>query len=415
MESHRNGSPNPTQFSYFSRAQLSLERVNEQIRKNKIHQNAHERISPSRGNSATSGKPRLLLMGMRRSGKSSISSVVFRKMPPHETLFLESTARLQKNSMLSFMDFQVWDFPGQINYFDRSFDLDAIFGGIGALIWVVDAQDEYLDAVARLNNTVLNLHSQYPHINIEVFIHKVDGLSSDYKQDVQRDIVQRIQDELSDNGIEHPNINFHLTSIYDHSIFEAFSKVIQKLIPHLSTLEALLNNLCRSSGFEKCYLFDVLSKIYVATDSSPMDMLSYEICSDLIDVMVDLAEIYGWARPASYLEKLEGPPWNKPLQDQVACQEVEACCVLNDGKRPIVLREANQYLALVAVAREGSYCKLPTIIENINVTVDGLLEVFEITKQAGNTSLITSTEASSTGNGSGIENENENENENGSE
>jgi Ras-related GTP-binding protein C/D len=48
---------------------------------------------------AAKGKPRLLLMGQRRSGKSSISSVVFHKMPPNETLFLESTARIQKDSM----------------------------------------------------------------------------------------------------------------------------------------------------------------------------------------------------------------------------------------------------------------------------------------------------------------------------
>lgn len=346
-----------------------------------ITENASQPIEPS-GSMASVAKPRLLLMGLRRSGKSSISSVVFHKMPPHETLFIESTARLQKESMLSFMDFQVWDFPGQIDFLDQSFDLDAIFGEIGALIWVIDAQDDYLEAVARLNSTVLHLQPHYPHVNIEVFIHKVDGLSSDYKLDVQRDIVQRIQDELSDNGIEDANINFHLTSIYNHSIFEAFSKVIQKLIPHLSTLEALLNNLCRSSGFEKCYLFDVLSKIYVATDSSPMDMPSYEICSDFIDVLVDLAEIYGWARPQSYIDKLEGPPWNKPIKDQVACQEVEACCVLNDGKRPIILREANKYLALVAIAREGTYCQMPAVIENINVTVRGLLQVFDITKQS---------------------------------
>jgi Ras-related GTP-binding protein C/D len=34
-----------------------------------------------------------------RSGKSSITSVVFHKMPPQETLFLESTTRIQKDSM----------------------------------------------------------------------------------------------------------------------------------------------------------------------------------------------------------------------------------------------------------------------------------------------------------------------------
>jgi hypothetical protein len=35
--------------------------------------------------------------------------------------------------------------------------------------------------------------------------------------------------------------SYHLTSIYDHSIFEAFSKVVQKLIPQLPALENLLN------------------------------------------------------------------------------------------------------------------------------------------------------------------------------
>lgn len=37
------------------------------------------------------------------------------------------------------------------------------------------------------------------------------------------------------------SLSFYLTSIYDHSIFEAFSKVVQKLIPQLPTLENLLN------------------------------------------------------------------------------------------------------------------------------------------------------------------------------
>ena len=64
-------------------------------------------------------KPRLLLMGLKRyvilllgpwififrltnvgrSGKSSISNVVFRKMAPHETLFLETTTTIRKEAM----------------------------------------------------------------------------------------------------------------------------------------------------------------------------------------------------------------------------------------------------------------------------------------------------------------------------
>ena len=38
--------------------------------------------------------------------------------------------------------------------------------------------------------------------------------------------------------------SYHLTSIYDHSIFEAFSKVVHKLIPQHRQLEKLLDYLC---------------------------------------------------------------------------------------------------------------------------------------------------------------------------
>lgn len=87
--------------------------------------------------------------------------------------------------------------------------------------------------------------------------------------------------------------SFHLTSIYDHSIFEAFSKVVQKLIPQLAALENLLDIFNQSSCVEKSFLFDVASKIYVATDSSPVDMMTYELCCDMIDVVLDISSIYG--------------------------------------------------------------------------------------------------------------------------
>ncbi|RYP69401.1 hypothetical protein DL770_008238 [Monosporascus sp. CRB-9-2] len=373
--------PKRRHSTFISPAQLNLTRVFEQDRQRQLKNDGAKAAEPSPDQGK--GKPRLLLMGQRRSGKSSISSVVFHKLPPNETLFLESTARIQKDAMpSSFMDFQVWDFPGQIDIFENpSFDIDAMFGEIGALIWVIDAQDDYLEAVARLNMTILNLQRTYPNIKIEVFIHKVDGLSDDYKLDIQRDITIRIQDELSDHGIENAPVTFHLTSIYNHSIFEAFSKVIQKLIPQLGILEAMLTNLCRTCRFEKAYLFDVVSKIYIATDNAPADMASYELCSDYIDVIIDITEVYGgWPRSKKYTEALEGPPWNQKLEDQVAANCAESCIVLSDGNRPIVLREVDKYLALVAIMKEDSYDKMPLVNMNVETVVKGLKEFFEITK-----------------------------------
>lgn len=43
--------------------------------------------------------PRILLLGLKRSGKSSILKVVFNKMSPHETRHLESTKTPEKCSL----------------------------------------------------------------------------------------------------------------------------------------------------------------------------------------------------------------------------------------------------------------------------------------------------------------------------
>ena len=128
-----------------------------------------------------------------RSGKSSIYKVVFHKMSPTETLFLESTSKIVKEDVTnsSFVQFSVWDFPGQIDIFDPTFNADAIFGGCGALVFVIDAQDDYLDALAKLNMTVSRAHRANPDIKCEVFIHKVDGLSDDTKMETQRDVHQK--------------------------------------------------------------------------------------------------------------------------------------------------------------------------------------------------------------------------------
>lgn len=107
--------------------------------------------------------------------------------------------------------------------------------------------------------------------------------------------MQQVSDELADAGVmpDSVQISYHLTSIYDHSVFEAFSRVVQKLIPQLPTLENLLNVLVSTCAMEKAYLFDVASKLYISTDSSPVDMQSVELCSDMIDVVLDVSGIYG--------------------------------------------------------------------------------------------------------------------------
>jgi Ras-related GTP-binding protein C/D len=315
-------------------------------------------------------KPRILLMGLRRSGKSSIQKVVFQKMSPHETLFLESTNKIIKNDISnnSFVQFQIWDFPGQIDFFDTTFESDLIFGGCGALVFVIDAQDNYSDAITKLHQTVCQAHKVNPKIIFEVFIHKMDGISDDHKIQIQNDIQHRLNEELNDTmdneGISAANIQirYQLTSIYDHSIFEAFSKVIQKLIPQLPTLENLLDMLVSNSRLDKAFLFDVVSKIYIATDSSPVDNTTYELCSDMIDVVIDVSCIYGM----------------KDLNDSFAYDEESSSVIKLNNGLVLYLREVNKYLALVCLINKDNFDKIGLINYNFSCFKKAISEVFEV-------------------------------------
>lgn len=72
--------------------------------------------------------------------------------------------------------------------------------------------------------------------------------------DVKIDAIRKMQEFLADIDEEH-NIHllYHLTSIYDNSIYEAFSRIIQKLIRELPTLENLLDVLREVSTFKEWY------------------------------------------------------------------------------------------------------------------------------------------------------------------
>lgn len=313
-------------------------------------------------------KPKILLMGLRRSGKSSILKVVFHKMSPNETLFLESTNKVVKDdiSNSSFVQFRIWDFPGQIDFFGQDFNSEQIFSGCGSLVFVIDAQDDYMEALAKLHQTVTRAYKVNPNIKFEVFIHKVDGLTDDHKIETQRDIHQRASNELEDAGLENLQLSFYLTSIYDHSVFEAFSKVVQKLIVQLSTLENLLNILIQHSGIEKAFLFDVVSKIYIATDSAPVDMQSYELCCDMIDVVIDISSIYG-------------------LRDDgdTNSYDTESSSVIRLNNSTVCyLREVNRYLALVCILREDHFGKHGLIDYNFHCFRQAIQEVFDIRQQS---------------------------------
>ncbi|KAK1065270.1 GTP-binding protein gtr2 [Friedmanniomyces endolithicus] len=332
-------------------------------------QSSYESNGPRPQYTLRKGNPRLLFMGLRKSGKTSVQKVVFQKMSPADTLFLEPTTRIETDSLQSFVTIETAELPTQLSATLPTWDHHALFSNVGAVIWVLDIQDEYLSSIASLIETAVLLVEHHPRIAFEVFIHKTDGLSDEYKHDTFREVRQRVQDELSDLGHGDRSVSYYQTSIFDHSVFGAMSKVVQKLLPQLPAMETLLNKLCSTCRIQKAYLFDTGSKIYVATDASPTFLKDYEVCSDYVDVVADIKQIYGWqGHGRARVGEEEAPAGGESMvtYDQ-------------SGDTYVYLREIDDHLSLLCVMGKGSSVDKRVLIDyNVGILQQALLQVFKV-------------------------------------
>jgi Ras-related GTP-binding protein C/D len=88
----------------------------------------------------------------------------------------------------------------------------------------------------------------------------------------------------------------------------------------------------------------MLSKIYIATDSSPVDIQSYELCSDMIDVVLDVSSIYhhSFSHTSQTVSSSDGivETTSPSIQDS---PEAHSIIKLNNGM-VLYLKEVNKYV-----------------------------------------------------------------------
>ena len=94
---------------------------------------------------------------------------------------------------------------------------------------MIDAQSsDYETACSKLSSLIRQTSEIKPDLNYEVFIHKVDSdmfMTDDQKSDCLITIQNTMQGLLQDHKRE-GRLTYQMTSIYDHTIYEALSKVV---------------------------------------------------------------------------------------------------------------------------------------------------------------------------------------------
>ncbi|KDR78844.1 hypothetical protein GALMADRAFT_244470 [Galerina marginata CBS 339.88] len=235
-------------------------------------------------------RTKILLLGLRRAGKTSIQQVLFNNLPPNQTFYLETTMRIVKHSIDTVIPLEIWDCPANTTVESLGVPLSQF----STIIFVIDIRDLYNQPISKLVEFIVASYAENPDIILEVFVHKAEKLQEDDKIENFRQIHERVSDRLLDMSPEYEQmqLNFHLTSVYDHSLHEAFSRVLHKLIESLPFLEELLNVFCANSQSPKAFLFDTRSRLYIATDASPVDSATHNLCCDYLLMLNSFGPLY---------------------------------------------------------------------------------------------------------------------------
>ncbi len=250
--------------------------------------------------SPNDNRPRLLLLGLNRSGKSSIQQIVFDQVSPHETVFLATTNEITKYeypglspeiASSSLFNIQVLDFPSpeKLHYKSYAPYVKALLQFKISIIFVVDSSvEEISPEVLDHINSVSNIVSGSTDARLDVFIHKLDP-------DVGRSRGERLYLDWEKhiiNVVARDSCKFFATSMLDLSLLEACSQIIQRLTPNVPAIQHLVESLVGACSLEVAMLLDIFSKLYIAANPTMVETQTYEMISSFVDIAVDSSYIY---------------------------------------------------------------------------------------------------------------------------
>jgi Ras-related GTP-binding protein C/D len=252
--------------------------------------------------------PKIVVCGLKKSGKSSILRVLFSKLSPHEAGYIEPTNQpyFLPQSGNPLLNFRIAEIPGSWTSWEEADD-ELFFTNCQSLILVVDSSADDVPPAAfalakRLISRALKVRTAAAgpgSLNVHLFLNKIDAnyrfdpdsvQAESNKASFMQGTVARILEEIKPVQIE---VEAHCTSIFDNSIHEAFSKVVQRPLLANGKIEQLLDLIVSTCRLEKAVLFDLVSKITFGSDSSQIDSGTFSLMQDLLEVIIDMIGIYG--------------------------------------------------------------------------------------------------------------------------
>ncbi|WOO78773.1 Ras-related GTP-binding protein A [Vanrija pseudolonga] len=235
---------------------------------------------------SSASRRKVLLMGKSGSGKTSMRSVIFSNYTAKDTRRLGATIDVEQSAvrLLGSLVLNLWDCGGQDAFLDNYLvaQRDTIFTNVAVLIYVFDiTSSEWEKDVHYFEDNLQALRENSADAGIWVLINKMDLVD---KEDPKRLMyAERRAEILAMNerlsaGVDNAGpCRIFPTSIWDESLYKAWSSVIHYLIPNIKLITEHLTYFRDLTKAAEVAVFEGETFLVMAKSGSPLDAAEVEL------------------------------------------------------------------------------------------------------------------------------------------
>lgn len=104
--------------------------------------------------------------------------------------------------------------------------------------------------------TIRALHEYSPNSKIFVLIHKMDLVPTEQKARAFQECALEVRSTCEEEGFLEQQVGFWATSIWDQSLYRAWTQVIYFLVPNAATIESMLRKLAELLDARELILYE---------------------------------------------------------------------------------------------------------------------------------------------------------------
>ncbi|XP_037511108.1 ras-related GTP-binding protein A [Rhipicephalus sanguineus] len=207
-------------------------------------------------NRSSAMKKKVLLMGKSGSGKTSMRSIIFANYIARDTRRLGATIDVEHSHVrfLGNLVLNLWDCGGQEAFMENYFasQKDTIFRNVEVLIYVFDVESRELEKDLHYYQSCLEAILQNSaEAKIFCLVHKMDLVPEE-----QRDRIFRLRQEDLNRLSKPLECVCFKTSIWDETLYKAWSSIVYTLIPNVQQLESNLQQFTNIIDANEVLLFE---------------------------------------------------------------------------------------------------------------------------------------------------------------